>query len=226
MVGDLSAEFILADIVISTQTSTECGWSPVDTTGDHKLSFQSLEVLLKPTGALWMPLAISESHRGLKLAVHRGNKVILYYNLKSHWQYFVCSMSDQRRFREKIGSFAHPSRILSRPPITGTPTVLDPSLQNPAPNAEHGLKVLSPANDSYRPVIPEALTAHNDGNPHSTGNRLKAMGATGWNTLKTALSGVNGASGAFPPLQAAVGGLLGVMTQIDVRVFTSQQCLP
>ena len=135
-------------------------------------------------------------------------------------------MSTRRRFRDLLKtrvlsrSSSSDRRLQNSAPISPSPAVLDPehSLQDLASN---GLEPSSSANGSYSPLVPEALTSRNNGNQRASGNRLKEMGATGWNTLETVLSTVNGASGAFPPLQAAVGGLLGVMKQIDVRVFTT-----
>jgi len=47
---------------------------------------------------------------------------------------------------------------------------------------------------------------------------MKEWGSTGWAALKAALKIVEKVSGALPPLQMAVGGLLVVIEHIDVRI--------
>jgi hypothetical protein len=140
----------------------------------------------------------------------------------------------ERLLRDKIYRIWSPLFPSNRNPvsISATPTVLHasshllPSTAALAESAEvpqeSGLELLSPVNDPYKSLVPLTLSSHR--NLHTTGYRLKDMGANGWNAVQTALSAVSVSSGIFPPLQAAVGGLLLVMKQIDVCPFATKQC--
>lgn len=146
-------------------------------------------------------------------------------------------MSARRRFRDNIHQLitrrpSSPDHVRHRNSGSITPalTAVDSASENvhskadPPPDdpQESGSDLLSSVKNSYKPLVPEALSSHSDRDLQTTGKRLKEMGATGWNALETSLSVVNGAANIFPPLKAAVGGLLGVMKQIDVRAFTTK----
>jgi hypothetical protein len=136
---------------------------------------------------------------------------------------------EEFHFASQPPSSSDPKLLRNSGSISPALTVIDSSSQNlpsyaksaPAPQ-ESGLDPLSSVNYSYKQLVPETLTSCNDRHLRTMGNQLKAMGESGWNALETALSAVNGASGIFPPLKAAVEGLLGVMKQIDVRAFTAK----
>jgi hypothetical protein len=147
----------------------------------------------------------------------------------------IAFMSERRHFRDKIHLFT--TRILSRSfssdrrhqnseSTTSAPTELHSSSRNPPPNTESSpapqvpvLEPVSSVKDSYKPLVPEALTTRDDETLQRKGKKLEEMGASGWNALETSLSVVNGVSDIFPPLKAAVGVLLGVMKHVDVRAF-------
>jgi hypothetical protein len=98
-----------------------------------------------------------------------------------------------------------------------------PAESSPAPHPDpsrslHTVAELSPSLPTpYQSLLPSSPSPEHPA-PSSRTEKMKEWGSTGWAALKAALKIVEKVSGALPPLQMAVGGLLVVIEHIDVRI--------